>query len=188
MEKLGYHKRDILASRVEKARDSQEETKEVFASALEQFQNLVAVEGGALETVYTRLSAEYDHSVAQEDELNNRIVDVKNVAQALFKEWAAEIQQYSNPKLRRLSEDKLSQTKERYGVLVEKMETAHASLEPVLAVFKDNVLFLKHNLNARAIGSIRNELVQFESQVSLLLQSMDSAIKESDKFIDTLED
>ena len=36
MEKFGIHKREILVDRVEDARDSQEEAKQQFASALEE--------------------------------------------------------------------------------------------------------------------------------------------------------
>ena len=37
MEKLGYDKREILADRVENARESQQDAKEQFASALERY-------------------------------------------------------------------------------------------------------------------------------------------------------
>jgi exonuclease VII small subunit len=186
MEKMGYHKRDILSSRVEDARDSQKKTKEVFKSALEQFTTLVAYSGGDLQETYDRLSKQYDRSVGQRDELEDRIESVEAVAEALFREWRSEIKEYSNQRLKTISEDKYHATKEQYETLIKKMKVAEQSLDPVLTVFKDNVLFLKHNLNARAIGALRGELASFESRVAVLIQSMDKAIKESNDFIDGL--
>jgi hypothetical protein len=52
MEKFGVHKRDLLVKRVTQARESQVEAKEQFASALEQFRSVVAVDGGNLEAKY----------------------------------------------------------------------------------------------------------------------------------------
>ena len=51
MEKLGVHKRDIMADRVSEARDSQEEAKEQFASALERFSSVLDFQGGTLEEI-----------------------------------------------------------------------------------------------------------------------------------------
>src|SRR5919198_2268398 len=46
MEKLGYPKRDLLVSRVQQARDSQQAAKEQFQSALEHFRAVVHFSGG----------------------------------------------------------------------------------------------------------------------------------------------
>src|ERR687885_1968611 len=48
MEKLGYPKRDLLVSRVQQARDSQQAAKEQFQSALERFRAVVNFRGGGV--------------------------------------------------------------------------------------------------------------------------------------------
>ena len=52
MEKLGYHKRDLMVDRVEAAKDAQEDAKEQFKSALEKFSSVLKVDGGNLEEKY----------------------------------------------------------------------------------------------------------------------------------------
>jgi hypothetical protein len=66
------------------------------------------------------------------------------------------------------------------------MKRAEAKIDPVLAVFRDQVLFLKHNLNARAIVSIQNELVSVETDVASLIREMEASINEADGFIKTM--
>ena len=65
MEKVGIHKRDIMVSRVEKARDSQEEAQEQFQSALEQFDSVVSLKETDLKKAYDKLNAEYEDSKAE---------------------------------------------------------------------------------------------------------------------------
>ena len=58
---------------------------------------------------------------------------------------------------------------------------------PVLAVFHDRVLFLKHNLNARAIASLGGETDDIEADVSDLIAEMERSIAEADAFIKEMQ-
>jgi hypothetical protein len=183
MEKLGYHKRDLLVNRVQDARDAQEQAKKQFESALEQFTAVVGYEGGELEKTYKRLKTEFDRSEEKAKAVHERIGAVQDVAKALFREWKEELNQYTNANLKRLSEQRLEQTQERYTRLIEAMQRAEARIDPVLAAFRDQVLFLKHNLNAQAIASLEDELVSVRSDVSTLLKAMEASISEANSFI-----
>ena len=187
LEKIGIPKRDVMVYRVEKARDTQEETKEQFKSALEQFTVVTNFKGGDLEAVYNKLNNEYEASVDKAEEVNERIADIEDVAEALFVEWKEEITQYSSASLKRSSQQKLDATKTHYQQLIVSMKKAEAKIKPVLRVFKDQVMFLKHNLNARAITSLKGELGAIESEVSALIVSMEQSINEANAFIDTME-
>jgi len=183
MEQLGIPKREILVDRVSEARDSQEEAREQFATALEQFASVVEYDGGELEAVYDRLNTEFERSEDRAEDVRDRIEAVESVSEALFDEWSAEIGQYTSDSLRRSSERQLRDTRRRYDSLVASMWRAEGRIEPVLNAFRDQVLYLKHNLNARAIASLRNELTTIEDDVAVLLAEMEQAIAESDAFI-----
>jgi chromosome segregation ATPase len=186
MEAFGYHKRDLLTRRVEEARDTQQEAKEQFRSALEQFSTVVKFHGGELEEQYTRLKKELDQSEAQADAVRKRINAVESVAEALFDEWETELSTYTNARLRRASAQRLAQTRQRYTPLIRSMRRAEAKIEPVLAAFRDQVLFLKHNLNARAIASLQDELDSVEADIAVLVQELEAAIAQADTFIQAI--
>ena len=188
MEKIGVHKRDILVDRVEKAKNSQEEAKKEFASALERFSSVVNFNGGDLEAKYNELRDELDDLEARAQEVHDRIEAVEDVAQALFDEWEDELAQYHNQRLRQASARKLRETKRRYNQLIRAMKRAEAKIDPVLVPLRDEVLFLKHNLNARAIASLKGELTRIQTDVSALVKDMERAIEEADSFIKTLQD
>ena len=186
LEKDGYHKRDILIDRIDAAQASQTEGQEQFKSALEQFKSVINFDGGDLEVTYDQLNDEYEASVDAADEIHDRIDSVKNVADALFDEWQEELEQYSNASLRRDSERQLKNTRRRYSKVLGAMRRAEKAIDPVLASLKDNTLYLKHNLNARAIASLKNELGTVDNDVNALLTAMQQAINESNAFIDEL--
>ena len=186
-EKFGIEKRDILVSDVEDARDSQEAAKEQFASALEQFQSVVDVDGGDLEKKYNKLSKEFERSESRANAVSGRIDEVERVAKDLFKEWKQELDQYQSQALRSSSAEQLRLTKEQFDVMLESMREAESKMKPVLLAFQDQVLFLKHNLNSRAITSIQAEAADVSRQIEELIQDMNSSIEEANAFIESME-
>jgi ElaB/YqjD/DUF883 family membrane-anchored ribosome-binding protein len=187
MEKVGVHKRNILVDRVEEARDAQDDAQEQFAEALEQYQAVVQFNGGELETLYNRFKAEYDDSTAAAQEVTDRINQVEQVADALFDEWAEELTQYESASLRAQSAQQLKNTQRRYNVLLRTMRQAEKRMQPVLTALNDNVLYLKHNLNARAIGALKGEFAGLQQNIDRLIGDMQKAIQESDAFIRDME-
>lgn len=186
LEKVGIHKRDILVDRIEETSEVQEETKTQFKSAYEELAGLMEVKDGALESKYKRMAKAVDASSEKAEELDERIGSVDEVAKALFAEWQEELNQYQSASLRQASEKNLQTTRQRYTVIYQKMRESQQRVEPVLQVLQDNTLFLKHNLNARAISSISNEVLVIEDKVALLISQMESSISESDKFIQSM--
>ncbi|MGE6529323.1 DUF2959 domain-containing protein [Pseudomonas sp. NPDC077382] len=187
MEKVGLHKRDILVDRVEDARNSQQDAKEQFKDALERYRSVVQVDGGELEERYEALNSEFEASENSAREVRDRIEAVEDVAEALFKEWKQELDEYSNASLKATSQRNLERTQKDYRVLLQRMKAAEKRIDPVLDVLRDQVLFLKHNLNARAIGALKGEYRTLEGNVDQLLAEMQRAIDEADVFIRQLQ-
>ena len=186
LETVGIEKRDILVERVEEARDSQTEAKEQFASALDRYRSVVSVEGGELEEIYDRLAAELDRSQTRAQAVEERVAAVESVANDLFDEWEDEIGEYADPGLRRQSQQLLTATRSDYRRLIAAMQRAEAAMDPVLTLFNDQVLFLRHNLNARAIGSLETELADIERATAKLIEEMERSIEEASRFIQAL--
>ena len=187
MEKVGYHKRDIMVDRVQDAKESQEEAQQQFSSALEEMQALLAFDGGDLEKAYNKAKDEYESAQSAADDVSNRITKVEDVAEALFEEWQSEIDEISKASLRRNSTTKLKETQRSYQSLVKSMRRAEAKMPPILTAMKDNMLYLKHNLNAQAIGAIKGEFTNLQTDISSLIKEMNKSIAESNKFIESME-
>jgi hypothetical protein len=184
---FGAEKRDILVERVKDARDDQAAAGKQFQTTLERFQEITNFQGGELEAKYKRFSKEYENAKGAADDVKARIAKVEEVAKDLFSEWKTELKQYSDPKLRSSSEQKLRETQNRYEQLIDAMKTSAGKMDPVLKVFNDQVLYLKHQLNAAAISSLSGTAAQIETDVQALIRDLQKSIAEADAFINTMK-
>ena len=187
MKKIGKEKRDILASRILDAKKDQEKAKEQIKTTMQAFQEVTGFQGGDLEKVYKKLNGEYENAADSAKKVSDRIDSIEKVSGDLFKEWGGEIDSMSDRELKRQSRQMLADTEKREAVLVRKMRAVEARMKPVLATFHDKVLFLKHNLNARAISSLRQTSVELDQQVGALVQQIEASVQEADAFIATLK-
>ena len=187
MEKFGYEKRDLLKENVEEVRDEQAKTAEQFKDALTRLRELYAIDGGDLEKTYDQLQKEFERSQSRADAVGERIEKMEQVASDLFKEWEQEIETIQSSRLASDSRSKLRDTRQKYESMYSAMKRAETSMEPVLGQFRDQVLYLKHNLNAQAIGALKEEALDIDKEIQQLIQDMNASIQKADAFIQGLE-
>jgi hypothetical protein len=187
-EKLGKEKRDLLRDNISYAKNEQKEVSEEFKDALTHLKEVYGLEGGNLEKSYTKVKASYENAEDKSSELKSRIDRVETIGNDLFKEWASEINQMENADYKRQSKIKLDDTKKKFNVMFAALENSYKTVPPVMRKLNDQVLFLKHNLNAQALGSLRGEVVRIEQDINKLQQEMVKSISESEKFIKEIKD
>jgi hypothetical protein len=186
-EKMGKEKRHLLRDQVENSRADQEKASEAFKDALSSLKEMYGFQGGDLEKMYNLLSDDYDNCKERAEVIDERIDKIQRIAQDLFSEWRQEIDQIHNPAFRSQSARKLKATQSRFASLESALMTARKRMTPVLANLKDYVLYLKHNLNAQAIGSLKGEASSIETDVDRLVRDIQRSIQEADAFLKEIE-
>ena len=185
-ESIGDHKRSIVVYQVEKACVSLEETKNEFENALERFKSLVSVNPTSLEHCYHQLNRQYQFCRSKSESVSNRIRAIEEVSDALFAEWEGELKEYTNRALRNSSKQQLKIARQNYTRLIKAMHTAEAKIQPVLSAFKDQVLYLKHNLNSQAIAALQHEFIVIGIDIAQLIRAMELTIAEASQFVTVL--
>jgi DNA repair exonuclease SbcCD ATPase subunit len=185
-EKLGYHKRDILKERVVDARDEQAAASEQFKDALTRLKEVYTFDGGDLEKSYNQLQSQFDACQKRAETVRTRIRSMDTVANDLFAEWDKEIGQISNASMAASSRQQLQETRSRYTEMQSALKKAEASMDPILLQFRDYTLFLKHNLNAQAIASLKGESLSIQEEITRLIADMNASIAQADAFVETL--
>ena len=185
-EKIGNEKRDILVDRIKKGREDQDKAKEQFKSTMEAFQAATGFKGGQTEEVYKKLKKEYDEAADKTKKVSDRIASIEQVSGDMFSEWDKELTGMGNADLRSKSNVLLKATRRRYTDLIRKMKTVESKAKPVLKAFEDQVLFIKHNLNAEAITSLKSNVVKMDADVQILIRDIETSTKEADAFIASL--
>ena len=180
--------RDVLVDRVEDARDSQQDAAEEFRDALSEFKAVVNMPETELERQYNKLNSAFKRSQKAAGEITERVDRVVAASNRLLDEWRGELDDYNDPALRRLAEQQFDQTRDQAGQLIASMREIENRMQPVLASFQDQVLYLKHNLNLSAIAALEGEASVIESNVDLLIADMNRSIAEADAFINVILD
>jgi len=175
--------RDILVTRVENASEVQQEVAEEFKTALEKFKSVTSFDGGDLEKKFNTLNAAFERSESSATAVTHRVDAVVNASNRLLDEWRNELADYHDPNLRRKAESQFDITREQAQRLIASMRKAEAKIEPVLGAFRDQVLFMKHNLNMQAISSLQQETALVEADVAALINEMEASIAEAESFI-----
>jgi len=186
-EVIGVEKRDLLKKRVDKARDEQKEAGEDFEDALARLKKVYSFEGGKLEKEYNRLNNAYENAADQTRDVHQSIIRVETVAKDLFDEWEKELEQIQTENLRAKSRQQLNLTRNKYSEMHEALKKSEAKMDPVLGKLKDHVLYLKHNLNAQAIASLKGEAGKIQGDIESLIKDMNKSIESADQFIKSIE-
>jgi Protein of unknown function (DUF2959) len=186
MEKLGREKRDILVKRILTVKKDQQQTGEQLKSTLEVFKEVTGFEGGDLEKTYNRLHDSLGHCQDRAKELHNHVNSVDDVAKRMFSEWKGEINDMRNVTLKRQSQTLLINAQRQHSGYMRQMRATEAKITPVLQGFNDQVVFLKHNLNARAISSLKKTSADLDLQANDLVREINDSSKEADQYIKTL--
>jgi outer membrane murein-binding lipoprotein Lpp len=186
-EVFGKEKRDLLKSDLRGLVNDQNEAKQTFGTALDRVKALSGFHGGELEAQYDKLKSAQSGAQSSAKAIDSRIADIEQVAGDLFDEWAKEIGQMQTASLKADSRQKLDATKERYDTMHASMVGARRKMDPALTLLNDHVLYLKHNLNAAAIGSLGSAVDDVEASIKQLQQSIEASVREAQGFIDTMQ-
>lgn len=173
-----------LFREIEVAHRDLAEARSQLQSALEKFSQFLSVEEDHLLPLYRELRALLQESERRAGRVSAHIDEIERLSKALFAEWEEELKLYRNKTLRAKSRQKLQQTRKRCRSFLTAMRRAERQMAPVLDLFRDQVLFLKHHLNARAVSALRHELRLVERDVSGLIASMDRSIQEARLLLD----
>jgi outer membrane murein-binding lipoprotein Lpp len=182
-ELFGKKKKDVLVDRIAAARDAQSAAKDQFSAALDEFRSIAGYKGTLLEDKYNELNAQYNRCQSQTNAVESRLADARRAAKSLFRQWEDELEQYSSAVVRRASEEKLKDMQMRYENVMYAMEKVRDKFYPALAAFKDQVLLVKHNLNAQAEMTMGEEMGIAEQEISKLIAEIDRSMAEADSFI-----
>jgi hypothetical protein len=186
LEKVGVYKRDLLKKKVVAAKEDQEKAGEQFKDALTRLKELYNYDGGDFERSYNKIKSDFDRSKQRADIVKKRVTEVEGVAKDLFLEWEREIAEISSASLQQKSRSQLQITRQKYEALHTSLKRAEMSMYPVLKQFQDQVLFLKHNLNAQAIASLKGEAGLIQDEITKLIEEMNVSIRQADEFIKAL--
>lgn len=185
-ETLGREKRDLLKSEMLSADSSHTEVKEELEDSLHRIRSEYDFKEGSLEKTYDSLSADYEDISSRSNELSDNIDKSEDIANDLFSEWRKEALSLNKRKYRKDSLTKLKKTKISFNDTLSSMRHVEKNMRKILKQYKDQVTYIKHNLNAKVIGSLQLEMKSISSEMEKLIVQIDRSKSKAKKFISKL--
>lgn len=179
----GQLTREQLTASIEDARDTQTAVRAQFDATLDQFVTLVSADRNNWQTAFDQLKAEYAANQAQAAIIRSLIEDVESHSADLFNEWESELALFQDQNLRFKRELDLQEARRQCGQLLLSLHATENRMIPVLSAFRDYLVFLQDNLDARTVASLQPELAAMAGNIADLFYNIDSTIVESDEFL-----
>ena len=188
LEHTGIHKRDLLMQRIEKVRDAQMAAQKQFETTLLEYRSVVLFQSGDLSKRQTQLEEDYRAAQLRARNVRYHLQGVDSVADDLFSEWKSELKDYRTAELRRAAEADYDRTRQQYATLREQLNETEARLQPLLDLLGDQMLSLRHSLNARTLTQSPDAYTQLEQDMKRLSEEMTRANNQADMFIRRLRE
>ena len=176
-------KRNPLIGEVRNVRVAQQQTKDQFLMTLASFGALIDQTGGEVRNGYEAFSDELQKSESMAAALRERIGHLEEKGRLYFEPRESSLYGFTDRGSDQTGDAKSNATHQRYQDLLRAMKQAEQDIDPVLTVFRDQLVFAKYNLNAEAIARLQDELAAVEADTATLVGKLDSAIAEADTFI-----
>lgn len=179
MYQLGWAKADLLANRVQQARDAMDQARIQFADALPDFAAARAATGGDRAARRQALAASYEDSTESGALIATRRAAVEHAGDALFDEWLREIAA-GDPGQRGRRQQLYERFRPGYDRLLGAMRDAEASLAPVLDA-------MRAQLAAMAGGGATPATGVTAADGDRLLRHLQLAVALADQYVGELE-
>ena len=183
---FGAEKRELFVDSVEGVRNSLQDNIDVFKKATAGINVVINVKKEKMEEQHEHLKNDYENCESEAGDIRSRIDTMEAISGDFFDQWMEEMELYNNESFRNASRTKYNKVRKRYTKLVQNLREVEVKLEPALNGFRDQVLFLKHNINAQSVASLEDELVTVEAEIDALIRELQGAIKESTAFISSM--
>ncbi|MEM7376918.1 MAG: DUF2959 family protein [Pseudomonadota bacterium] len=187
-ETLGYQKRDILKTRVERARDSQQQAFERFEAVAQASAPLASASDGAVDTArqLQSLRVAYRNAARTASTVRTHIDQVDDVSQALFVEWEEELINTASSTQRSNDHQELADTRQAYNGLMGAMRGAEAGITPVLNTVEDSMRGLE-DVDGALTSTQVSGFLSLQGDLERLTAELRRSIDAATRFAERLE-
>ncbi|MHC5063583.1 MAG: DUF2959 family protein [Planctomycetota bacterium] len=184
-QKVGLSKVDDLVTGIERVHVDAEVSKERINIALETLHTLVAPDfvGDAV-TVYSDMLRAIERSDAQLRELRSSVTAMKVSAGPVFAQWTEDLDQFNGEAMRRRSQSRLEETRQRYKDIVNSVEPALEGYTRFNAAMRDHALFLGHDFNPTAISEIEGDIRTLTNLSSDINEDLDNCLEAARVYVE----
>ena len=188
MERLGVSRGEVLAERVDAARDAQRHSQKALSSALSRLELALSASPSTFSREREALTEALETSRDAQRELAWRLEEADEAAEAVFSQWREELDAYRDDRYRELSEQQLARSRARYAELRDGLGASRDQMQPLTATLDDAALLLKHEENARDMAALGDRVSLMGDEMATLTTRAERIDRETDALVEALHD
>jgi hypothetical protein len=117
--------------------------------------------------------------------LKKSVEPMTRAADQLFLRWTKDLESFGNTRMRQRSQSRLDETRTRYQSILGATQAAQIALDSYNKDLRDHALFLRHDLNATSVESIRADVRLLNEQIQELDKRFDATTAAARAYVES---
>lgn len=180
---LVVQRRQILVNQAQEARESQLAAKRELTSAIRTLEALEHDTPAPPGLIRADLETEVETAKEARGALRRDVDSMARAATVLFEDWRAQLVRYADEHERETSRMLLIEAMRSYRGLIDVLRSTEQDLDAVIPLLERQVAMLEHQPPIPRVPA-RPGIGEVKDQISQVVDSLDSSIEETEKYID----
>jgi len=160
------------------ARDTLVDAKSELTSTVALYNSLIAGEAKKPESTYKKLIKALEKSEKVAGKTRDRVEKMQTQADKVFTAWTQELESYENEQLKELGIQRLEASKQRYGVMIERMESTSEAYRPLVSSLHDQIKFMGFDLSPEAMSALQGPAQELNTMADELFARIDAVLNQ----------
>lgn len=160
------------------AREALVDAKSELASTVALYNSLIAGEAEKPESTYKKLIKALEKSEKVAGKTRDRVDKMQNQADKVFSAWTQELESYENEQLKEVGIQRLDAAKQRYGVMIERMESAGEAYSPLVSSLHDQIKLMGFDLSPDAMSALQGPAQELNAMAEELFARVDAVLNQ----------
>ncbi len=174
---VGIDNVDSLVARVERVHLEAELAKEGLYNAILKLGPLFAPSFTGDPAVAFEAFAESTETCEKRaNRMRSHVAPMRNAAAEVFEQWSASLDEFSSPRMKQRSADRLEATRTRFAEVQETSNAVLTALDEINNSLRDTVLFLGHDFNAQSVAAIEEDALELRDRARSLGAQLDDCM------------
>ncbi len=183
----GVKQTEKLAKRAQDTVKAIEETKQQLERTLNLYNTIVQNKAEDTKKAYKDLGNWIKDSEKKRANVGNKAEDMEKEAHVLFAEWTQSVDGITNPDLRKRSQERLNDTRVRYGEILRVGRQAGGEFDAFIQSLQDQVVYLGYDLNPAAFKSLAGDAKNVNAQAATMFTKLSETTKLANEYIASLK-
>jgi hypothetical protein len=182
----GVKQPERLAKRAGDTVKAIEETKQQLERTLNLYNSIVQNKSEDTQKAYKDLGKWMEECDKKRTNVRNKVEAMEKEAHAFFAEWTQSLDGITNPDLRKRSQDRLNDTRVRYGDILTAGRDAGGKFDAFMGSLHDQFVYLGYDLNPTALASLAGDAKKLNAQAAAMFEEINKTTNLTNEYISSL--